>query len=430
MLKADHQGLYYYHLKKTGGSTFNHWLDTLTFGDRRCQSGWIGSWLMEGVGAARTVAEADSDTSLLRAVFNWSDVVHTHTPLRRYVPAGTLCFTVLRDPVQRVVSQVSDWRRHKPDVTDRMTSAYRNLIADSNRLRLCDHLAYYARQEGRWMLDNYMTRALAAVRLGRAALFSDADALLDVALSSLENDYDLIGLTEKSDISRNALCATAGLPPARAIRHLNRSRTKQGPDPEVEEASGILQTLTGADRILYARACALFDQRHRQAGEAYDTEAFESRHAARVLGQQRGTWRDGATSFSVRLPIIGSGFHGRDAPGTPACAVWSGPATCLTLYMPVPPGLRVSLLIWIRGYAAQRQRDQIRVRVDGHPADHQFRSAEGYADLLTIDARPLRDFVRLEVEVDETLTSIEAGREGLDERKRGFAFDSYGWRPD
>jgi hypothetical protein len=98
--------------------------------------------------------------------------------------------------------------------------------------------------------------------------------------------------------------------------------------------------------------------------------------------------------------------------------------------MPVPPGLRVSLLIWIRGYAAQRQRDQIRVRVDGHPADHQFRSAEGYADLLTIDARPLRDFVRLEVEVDESLTSIEAGREGLDERKRGFAFDSYGWRPD
>ena len=429
MLSANYRGLYFYHLKKTGGSTFNQWLDTLTEDERIFELSWIepalfGHWPMD---LSDQLPLGDPDVA--RTAFYCSDVIHSHKPLRRFAPAGTLCFTVLRDPVQRLVSQITDFRRLTGAALNSVTQSSRNLIEDTRRLSLRDHLERYGRSEGRMLLDNHMTRSLAATTLGRSVLFvDDAETLLQVALSGLENDYDLIGLTEHLDVTRNALCATAGWPPAREINRLNRSRPDHDQSPEIAEAGDLLRALTHCDRIVYERACALFEDRHRGDGESDDAERFETRHASRLLAQQRGTYRDGATRYSVRLPMMGSGFHGRDDAGKPTCAVWSGPSTCLTLYMPILAGMQVSLMLWIRGYAAQGQREQIRVRVDGQPAPHRLAPAEGYAEVLIIDACTIRDFVRLEVEIDQTLTSVEAGSEGQDDRKRGIAFDSYGWK--
>jgi hypothetical protein len=131
----------------------------------------------------------------------------------------------------------------------------------------------------------------------------------------------------------------------------------------------------------------------------------------------------------VRAPIIGSGYHGRDGSGMASCAVWTGPGTRTTLYMPTPPNTPLSLLVWIRGYVDGRQRDQLRVRVDGRSVPHYFGVTGGYADLLTIDTYSIRNFVRLEIDLDETLESGDPGTRQYDARERGFAFDSYGWRP-
>lgn len=428
MLSTKYRGLYFYHLKKTAGSTLSPWLDTVTSDERVFDPAWVGPAL-SGLWQIELNDQPPGDPEVLRTLFYWSDVIQSHEPLRPFAPAGTLCFTVLRDPVQRLVSQITDYRRLTPADWADTTGPFRDLIADTNSLPLRDYLERYGHKEGRLLLDNHMTRSLAAARLGRSVIpADDAGTLLDVALSSLENDYDLIGLTEHLDVSRNALCAMAGWPPAREIRRLNCSRRPLDHDPAIAEASGILHSLTRFDRIVYERASALFEDRHRAIGETYDTQAFEAGAASSVLDRLSGTHRDGATFFSVRLPIMGSGFHGRDDAGKPTCAVWSGPATCLTLYMPTPANVDLSLLVWIRGYAAQRQRGQIKVRVDGQPAPHALASADGYADLLAIEARTVRDFVRLEIEIDETLTSAEAGGEGYDERKRGFSFDGYGWR--
>jgi len=435
MLLPDYRRLYHYHLKKTGGSTFNQWLDTLTAAERIFDYSWVEpswheSWLMTNWRDERSLRQLRRDDSGARAVFHWSDVVHTHKPLRPLAPPGTLCFTVLRDPVQRLLSQVSDWRRLSAEDIASISTDVKGLVEDAGRLPLRDYLQRYSRLEGRMVLDNYVTRALAASRLGQAVLLVDDTAsILDIAMTTLENDFQLVGLTEEFDLTRNALCAIAGLPPAREISYLNRSRAPQAHSHEISDAHYLLDSLTCTDRILYQRACELFDDRHRAAGEAYDTETFESRHASRLLQGMRGVRRDEATCYSVRSPIIGSGFHGRDDAAKPTCAVWSGPSTCLSLYMPVPPDMQLSIVLWIRGYAVARQRDQIAVRVDGKAVRHQFITADGCADLLTVDpATTERDFVRLDVEVDETVTSSEAGSECADPRKRGICFDGYGWR--
>jgi hypothetical protein len=275
-----------------------------------------------------------------------------------------------------------------------------------------------------------MTRALVAGRLGNAIDDTiDADRLCEAAMLSLERDYDLVGLTEYLDLSRNALCSMVGLPPARRIPIINVTRTALQDDRELRGARDILKTLTRVDRVVYDRARQLFDRRHRQAAESYEFDVFEDRYATGLLAEARGFASDGATRYSVRAPIIGSGYHGRDGSGMASCAVWTGPETRTTLYIPTPPNMPLSLLVWIRGYVDGRQRDQLRVRVDGRSVPHYFGVADDYADLLTVDTYSTRNFIRLEIDLDETLESGDPGTELYDARERGFAFDSYGWRP-
>ncbi len=427
MLSRKYRRIYHYHLKKCGGTTLNRWLDTLTF-DERAFNGFFGG--VQGVDPHLDEGRPDIVRQNSRPLFYWSDVIYDHRPIRMYAPQGTFCFTVLRDPVQRILSQVSDWRHLQDADTADSGAAVREYVEDSRRLPLLDFLEKHAERSVRDALDNYLTRALAAGRIGDLVDEAvDAERLCDIALQSLEEDYDLIGLTEVQDLSRNALCAMIGHPPARTIPRCNVTRPAEQANQDFCDAGEILQRLTRVDYVVYARAVQLFDQRHRRVAQAYNTAAFESNHAAALLAEARGIFRDGATCYSVRMPLVGSGFQGRDGSGLAECAVWSGPETRATLYVPTPSGMRLSLLVWIRGYVDGRQRDQLRVLVDGVPVAHRFEWADGYADVLTVDVVSTRDFVRLEIELDETLESGEPGSELYDSRARGFAFDSYGWRP-
>jgi hypothetical protein len=430
MLTGRYRRIFHYHLKKCGGSTLNRWLDTLTSDERAFNT-------VDRKGM--TVFDTSSDgtqwsqriiPSVAKSVFHWSDVVHSHGPLRVYAPDGTFCFTVLRDPVQRLLSQVSDLRRLSDADTADHPPEWRACFEDSRRLSLKDFLDKHAHRGGFWFLDNYMTRALAAGRVGNELdEVRDPDRLCEVALLSLETDYDFVGLTDDMDLSRNAICAMVGLPPARKIPTINVSRMGGHPASELYGLDDVLDRLTRVDRVIYDRAQQLFFSRHKVMAEAYDTAAFETQHAARLLGEARGLSYDGATRYSVRMPIVGSGFHGRDGSGLPSCAVWSGPATRTTLYIPTPSNMRLSLLVWIRGYVDGGQRGQLRVRVGGKPVTHNFELANGYADVLTVDTCTEKSFVRLEIDIDETLESGEPGTDLHDSRPRGFAFDSYGWRP-
>lgn len=430
MLPGNYSRIYHYHLKKCGGSTLNQWLDTLTHDDRTFDPAWRASWLLGDWQAEMNVPSSASDTASMQALFHWADVVHSHAAMRHIVPPATLSFTVLRDPVDRIVSQIADWRRLVAADTAGEPASIRDMVADAGRLPIKAYLERYGRREGRMQLDNYLTRSLAAGRIGRQVLRAeDAQSLLDVALEALEHDYDLVGLLEDFDVTRNTLCAVAGLPPARRIAPLNISRPDRTDDTEAEDARNILRELTKTDQIVYDRARTLFDERHRRLGETYDSQAFEREYASRLLTHLKGRHLNGVTRYSVRAPLVGSGFHGRDCAGQPMCAVWTGPETTATLYIPTPPHMQLSIMVWIRGYAAERQREQLRITVDGRLAVHHLTVCEGYADLLTVDVCSIRDFIRLEIELDETVDSVQAGCESFDDRKRGILFDSYGWRP-
>jgi Sulfotransferase family len=429
MLTGPYRRIFHHHLKKCAGSTLNHWLNTLTFDDRTFVNAWTELWQTGNEHKSAAACEAAA-AAVKRAIFHWCDVVHSHGPLGRYAPPNTFCFTMLRNPIQRIISQVSDWRRLSETDLIVHDPAHRECIRDSQLMPLRGFLERHGKVgNGRLLLDNYLTRALAGGRIGvLVQTVADAERLQEIALQALENDYNLVGITENFDLGRNALCAMIGLPPAKTISAVNVTRLAGQSNPEQDDALDILKTLTQTDQIIYDRAVRLFDLRHRHVAESYDTAVFETQHAAHLTGEQRGTQHNGATRYSVRAPIIGSGFHGRDGAGLTSCAVWTGPACTTSLYMPAPPNLKIQVLVWIRGYIAATQRQRLRVKIDDQPVAHQFEHADGYADLLVIEARTDRDFLRLDIELDETIQSGEPGSSSYDERKRGFAFDSYGWR--
>jgi hypothetical protein len=408
----------------------NRWLDSLVSDDRTYDARWKTLAAFDPRNRETDAEPVSCETSHAKALFYWCDLIYDHAALRMHAPEGTLCLTVLREPVQRLASQVADWRRFVPDDIANVPLALRESIADIQRLPLREYLERYGHGASRRFLDNYLTRALAAGRIGGLAQdVADAGRLCDVALKSLEDDYDLVGLVENFDLTRNAFCAVAGIPPASTVQTVNATSRPGDGEIRSDDTRYILKSLTRYDEIVYQRARELFDQRHRRAAEQYDAVEYESLHAARGLAVLRGTHCFGATRFTVRQPVAGSGFHSRDGAGTDSCAIWTGPECRTTLYVPAPPNMNLSMLVWIRGYVAARQRDQIRVRVDGKAAFHRFESLEEYADILVVDTRSTRNFVRLEIEIDETLQSCELDSAFHDARRRGFAFDSYGWRP-
>lgn len=100
MLTGPYRRLYHHHLPKCGGATLNCWLDTLTFDERSYDAeAWKYLPMTETTSDDMDETSEMVVPSLARTLFHWSDVVHSHLPLRVYAPENTFCVTVLRDPI-------------------------------------------------------------------------------------------------------------------------------------------------------------------------------------------------------------------------------------------------------------------------------------------------------------------------------------------
>jgi hypothetical protein len=156
---GNRRRIYYYHLKKCGGSTLNQWLDTLESDERRFDPPWMGSWMSGYADNEAALEAAAQEKRVATSLFYWSDIVCTHAALRPYVPKGTFSFTMLRDPVARLVSQVKDWRRLRSHDVIGSPDHIQRCVADCRRLPLKEVLLHHGYGTGRHFLNNYMTRA-------------------------------------------------------------------------------------------------------------------------------------------------------------------------------------------------------------------------------------------------------------------------------
>lgn len=425
--------IFHYHLKKCGGTSVNNWLANQVSDRREWNPRWLqvfGAMILNEQSPPKQFERSQREFAAeARSSFFHADAICSHVPIRAYAPANTFCFTILREPVERIVSQIADWRRLDLDQYPQLPAHVSSAMREAKSLPLTTFLERHGRSTFPYLLDNHLTRALAASRVGLAIVKQlDSGCLMDAALLALACDFDVVGITSKLDETCAAVAGALGVLSDHEMPRLNVTGSNGASADEAKAAAGALSELTRYDRLVYARACEIFDRRTVElAGRGSEAE-FDDRHAVEAVRRLTPRKQEADTVFSVSDPIIGSGFHGRDSAGAKDCRLWTGPSRRSVLYMPAPPGIELQVKIWIHGYAAERQRGQLRLEIDDKHRPHRFEAADNVREIIVADTTTWRSFIKLTIMLDETLTSETAGASGGDERARGVSFDTYGWR--
>ncbi|MGC4002431.1 MAG: hypothetical protein QM811_04530 [Pirellulales bacterium] len=204
MFANGYRKFYHYHLKKCGGTTLNDWLANQVSQRRAWSVPDVSAAFRRG-GMAHGLPTVESRDRALISALHWSDGLFTHTPMAGYLTAETFCFTVLRDPVRRLLSHVSDMRRDAPHYrrdSILLDSPAKRSIAEADRLSLKELLIKNSRNENRYLFDNYMTRSLASLT-AKTMYWGESESrnALEPALEYLNSRYQFVGLTERLDES-------------------------------------------------------------------------------------------------------------------------------------------------------------------------------------------------------------------------------------
>lgn len=199
----DHY-LFFLHLMKTGGTSLYRFLennyaageyiaDGRVFPGRQAES-YFASLSRDA--RRRNAERIRMCTELaqykLIAKFHFSHLLIED--FRQFYP-DLKVISVLRDPVDRVFSQIEHWRRtpdvHMKDAAPEMVSVINDVKrGDIDKVVHCEPDSYHV-----YLMENYQAKLLSG-NVGRAPA---DDILLEMALKNLEN-IDLVGVTERLDM--------------------------------------------------------------------------------------------------------------------------------------------------------------------------------------------------------------------------------------
>lgn len=419
MFANGYKTIFHYHLRKCGGTSLNSWIQWHVLDHQT----WIDP---DPAQFNAGLVEIERERELATISFHRVPAVYTHRPFVDQAPPGTFKFTVLREPIARIISQVADWRREIANGSEISNDAIGAAIREVAFLDLKTFLTRHAYGTLIHFFDNYETRAIAASS-DRPDVWRSSSPfdLMQMAKDALHVKYELVGLTEQMAETRMRICSHLGLvPDAGDGAKKNVTGGKNVSEREILDAAEVLEQLTVCDNEVYRCAADIFEGQH--ISSDYDLREFDSKFAGQAVERLRPALHGKDLVISVRDVLLGSGFWGRDGAGDSNCAVWTGPGNNSILYFPCPPGVLIDVKVWIRGYASHEQREQLRFEIDGKPVSHQFCADDTCHEVAIMTVRTTRRFLRLSILVS-SLTSLEAGYGTGDLRKRGISFDRYGW---
>lgn len=402
----------------------NLWLDSqfCAYGDdfRKIQLAAYSSFTEEPL---HSVRERKRKQAFASAIYSERDLVHDHSGLACLVPKGTFRFTVLRNPVERLSSQLRDFRRLKPHNYAHHSPAIREIHSDISTLPLRQYLEKHARKNGpfRHFFDNYMVRAIAHNRVGVLCNdFHDASAFLQVAIETLEQDFEFVGLLEEEQKTREILAASLGWAPQNSWPVLNKNKAGSSSSEELEDARDILAELTAMDERLYSHARDLFEYSKKCVSD--NTEAsFERDFVSSRLNGMKAEYSEVGMMFDMRQPITGSGHLGRRTNQEGRSWVWTDAAQTFTLYMPTPPNRALTIFLRILEYGNDTFRDNLIVSIDGNPVEHRFAKGPKCKELLKLEHSSMQEYLRLDIGIKPDAMAGITGREGV-------RIDAYGWQ--
>lgn len=385
-LKPDDQ-LCYIHIPKTAGSTLTAIADA-NFDVRTIAP--APRHLADINPAAKTattpeaIAELLSHYRLIRGHFSYNEI--------RKVLRQPVYMTVLRDPIDRVIS-VYEFFRRAGERGEAETHEYESLMAAAKHDLL--HFIQHPDPVVRLRTCNYQTHQIARWEGDRSALFALSEAeQLDAAKRSLDT-FTWVGLTEQFQNSVFLLSYIFGWYPAVEYQSLrvvtNRSR-RAGIADDVIAAIAAQNQL---DIALYHYAKQRFDRQfsemlvalEQQYGLASslltDTDgdrppsellkaSLEQHYEKRFVETHTTPYR--ALDFDFRQAAFGTGWHRRNGgfngiKSTGVLFRWTGPGTVSTLDFPIAAKTDLTVRLQISNAIAVDVVDSLKLMVNTHPIE-------------------------------------------------------------
>lgn len=254
------------HIPKTGGMTFYSMLREI----------YKPTELHKINPAAESIEKYDSlpqaRKDRLKAIYG-----HMDYGLRERLPADSAYVTLMRHPIERVISHYYYVRRTEND-------PLRELALQSS---LYDWVAHCNLVE----MDNGQTRRLSGmaegIRFGECSREVLAQAKTNVA-----RDFALVGITERYDETSVLLNKMFGWP-IKNYPSINVAKWKPGRNEVPIETLRLIEKFNALDMELYDYALRLFDEK---------IEQMDIRHEMRLLEERRCSsylrWRDAATQYA------------------------------------------------------------------------------------------------------------------------------------
>jgi predicted O-methyltransferase YrrM len=405
-------------LKKCGGTFLNNWLslhapDSSVWQENKFEANIL----------LKSEEFIENREAITSEFIENNRVLYSHFPLMGLMPAHSFCFTVVRDPISRIVSQFADWRREASVNHTGIPKLIADAIRDAANMDLRNYLLRHRHGEIKLYFDNYQVRALSSLWNKEMWNVDFHPDLVGAAELNIRKNLSFVGINEHMDETMSVICSRLGLvPPAKGSLRLNEAGKLYVQNSEIEDALDILHELTTGDNVLYQRCKDSFlslesDERN------FSIEDFQKIHASQALKRLNPipVNEDNGFTFSVGDCVFASGIHGRDGSLTDQCAVWTGPQNISNLLIPIPKNKNIIIRLFIRGYASPEARRGLTISVDGIPLPFSTMDWPGYEECLYFNYTGNVDSVNVKLQV--TATVVTDG----DNRCRGISFDAYGW---
>ena len=372
-MQDDH--LIFFHIMKTGGTSFYRFLENAYAESDQIPVEMVESYrhiddfsaqsprrtrrlekeylnLLAEVGKHRLISK-------LHASFNFVDDF-------LYFYPDTKTITILRDPLDRALSPIENLRR-TPEVNfNNLDSDMRSLIEELRTAPLEKMQNFATDHYCRKIFSNHQARTLA----GYAFHDLEDDALLELALKNLER-INFVGLTDRMEKFAEVVSYNLGFYNSYSQERLNVMPKENKIDPEERaRIRDILAEKNKIDAILFEEAKKRFD-RHVQD---YHDALFQLRG-----GQKLRTLVPGEeATLGMESALVGEGWLEREAGLGGGCARWGGPGPSSVLYLAIALQGEICLDFNIVSVIDDEIYASMQIFINGSYAPHQNSIRDGF----------------------------------------------------